>query len=73
MNWQNVEETQAAGNQFILGDLAKVLTHIEQSTMGSESEEDFGNLFEDLRLDQLQAGQIRERQKRTHCKSTLKP
>ena len=29
-------------NQFILGDLAKVLTHIEQSTMGSESEEDFG-------------------------------
>jgi type I restriction enzyme M protein len=37
-------------NQFILGDLAKVLTHIEQSTMGSESEEDFGNLFEDLDL-----------------------
>jgi type I restriction enzyme M protein len=29
-------------NNFILGDLAKVLTHIEQSTMGSESEEDFG-------------------------------
>ena len=37
-------------NQFILGDLAKVLTHIEQSTMGSESEEDFGNLFSDLDL-----------------------
>ncbi len=37
-------------NNFILGDLAKVLTHIEQSTMGFESEEDFGNLFSDLDL-----------------------
>ncbi|MBC5837756.1 type I restriction-modification system subunit M [Flavobacterium muglaense] len=37
-------------NNFILGDLAKVLTHIEQSTMGSESEDDFGNLFSDLDL-----------------------
>jgi len=37
-------------NNFILGDLAKILTHIEQSTMGSESEEDFGNLFSDLDL-----------------------
>ena len=37
-------------NQFILGDLSKVLTHIEQSTMGSESQDDFGNLFEDLDL-----------------------
>lgn len=37
-------------HQFILSDLAKVLTGIEQSTMGSESEEDFGNLFADLDL-----------------------
>ena len=37
-------------HNFILGDLAAVLTHIEQSTMGSESEEDFGNLFSDLDL-----------------------
>jgi len=43
-------------NQFILGDLAKVLTHIEQSTMGSESEEDFGNLFEDLDLTSSKLG-----------------
>jgi type I restriction enzyme M protein len=41
------EETQAENN-FILGDLAAVLTHIEQSTMGAESEDDFGNLFADL-------------------------
>jgi len=43
-------------NQFILGDLTKVLTHIEQSTMGSESEEDFGNLFEDLDLTSSKLG-----------------
>ena len=43
-------------NNFILGDLAKVLTHIEQSTMGSESEEDFGNLFEDLDLTSSKLG-----------------
>lgn len=43
-------------NQFILGDLAKVLTHIEQSTMGTESEEDFGNLFEDLDLTSSKLG-----------------
>lgn len=43
-------------HQFILGDLANVLTHIEQSTMGSESEEDFGNLFEDLDLSSSKLG-----------------
>ena len=43
-------------HQFILSDLAKVLTHIEQSTMGSESEEDFGNLFEDLDLTSSKLG-----------------
>jgi type I restriction enzyme M protein len=37
-------------NNFILGDLARVLTHIEQGTMGTESEEDFGNLFSGLDL-----------------------
>ena len=43
-------------HQFILDDLAKVLAHIEQSTMGSESEEDFGNLFEDLDLTSSKLG-----------------
>ncbi|MCL4170392.1 UNVERIFIED_CONTAM: hypothetical protein GTU68_019368, partial [Idotea baltica] len=43
-------------SKFILGDLAKVLSHIEQSTMGSESEEDFGNLFEDLDLTSSKLG-----------------
>ncbi len=43
-------------HKFILDDLTKVLTHIEQSTMGSESEEDFGNLFEDLDLTSSKLG-----------------
>ncbi|MEY3444371.1 MAG: hypothetical protein RLZZ519_2652, partial [Bacteroidota bacterium] len=43
-------------SKFILADLAKVLTNIEQSTMGSESEEDFGNLFEDLDLGSSKLG-----------------
>ncbi len=43
-------------NKFILGDLAKVLAGIEQSTMGAESEEDFGNLFEDLDLTSSKLG-----------------
>ena len=45
---------------FILGDLAKVLASIEQSTMGSESEEDFGNLFEDLDLTSSKLGKTEE-------------
>ncbi len=43
-------------SKFILDDLARVLTHIEQSTMGAESEEDFGNLFEDLDLTSSKLG-----------------
>ena len=44
------------GDNFILDDLTKVLTNIEQSTMGTESEEDFGNLFEDLDLTSSKLG-----------------
>jgi type I restriction enzyme M protein len=48
--------SSATGNKFILDDLSKVLTNIEQSTMGSESEEDFGHLFEDLDLTSSKLG-----------------
>tara|TARA_R110002111_G_scaffold132152_2_gene197766 strand:+ start:13531 stop:15030 length:1500 start_codon:yes stop_codon:yes gene_type:complete len=47
-------------HQFILGDLANVLTSIEQSTMGSESEDDFGNLFEDLDLTSSKLGKTED-------------
>lgn len=43
-------------SKFILDDLNKVLTNIEQSTQGAESEEDFGNLFEDLDLTSSKLG-----------------
>jgi type I restriction enzyme M protein len=43
-------------HKFILGDLTKVLTHIEQSTMGTDSEEDFSHLFEDLDLTSSKLG-----------------
>jgi len=37
-------------DNFILGDLGDILKHIESSTMGHDSEEDFEGLFEDLDL-----------------------
>ena len=41
---------------FILGDLTNILNHIEQSTMGTESEDDFNALFEDLDLTSTKLG-----------------
>lgn len=46
----------ATDNNFILGDLAKILKSIEQSTLGTDSEDDFENLFEDLDLDSSKLG-----------------
>ncbi|RLA72707.1 MAG: type I restriction-modification system subunit M [Epsilonproteobacteria bacterium] len=48
------------GDNFILGDLQKILTNIEQSTMGTQSEEDFDNLFEDLDLTSTKLGKTEE-------------
>ncbi|MCG8329981.1 MAG: type I restriction-modification system subunit M [Chitinophagales bacterium] len=42
--------------QFILDDLANILNSIEQSTMGTESEDDFDKLFEDLDLTSTKLG-----------------
>jgi type I restriction enzyme M protein len=41
---------------FILEDLQKILTNIQLSTMGTESEEDFDNLFEDMDLNSTKLG-----------------
>jgi len=41
---------------FILGDLTQILKHIEQSTMGTQSEDEFINLFEDLDLTSTKLG-----------------
>lgn len=42
--------------KFILADLTKILRNIEQSTLGTASEEDFSNLFEDLDLTSSKLG-----------------
>lgn len=43
-------------SNYILEDLKDVLNHIEQSTMGTASEEDFNALFEDLDLNSTKIG-----------------
>src|SRR5690606_21347873 len=43
-------------SNFILADLTKILHNIEQSTMGTASEDDFDNLFEDLDLTSTKLG-----------------
>ena len=48
------------GDTFILEDLTTILRNIEQSTMGTESEDDFGNLFEDLDLTSTKLGKTDE-------------
>jgi type I restriction enzyme M protein len=49
------EEADLKSN-FILGDLAKILSNIEQSTMGTDSQDEFDNLFEDLDLTSTKLG-----------------
>ena len=43
-------------DNFILGELQTILDNIERSTMGTESEDDFGNLFSELDLDSSKLG-----------------
>ena len=48
--------SQATESNFILDDLSTILNNIEQSTMGTESEDDFDKLFEDLDLSSTKLG-----------------
>jgi type I restriction enzyme M protein len=47
-------------SNFILEDLQSILVSIEQSTMGTESEDDFNKLFEDLDLSSTKLGRSPE-------------
>ena len=47
-------------NNFILEDLQKILTNIQLSTMGTDSEDDFDNLFEDMDLNSTKLGKTSE-------------
>ncbi|MDV5226069.1 type I restriction-modification system subunit M N-terminal domain-containing protein [Providencia rettgeri] len=49
-------DPKGVGQGFILEDLSKILRGIEQSTLGSESVDDFSNLFEDLDLTSSKLG-----------------
>lgn len=50
------EEEETNTDSFILGDLANVLRNIEQSTAGTDSEDDFNKLFEDINLTSAKLG-----------------
>lgn len=54
------DDEDAVKPNFILEDLQKILTAIQLSTMGTESEEDFDNLFEDMDLNSSKLGKTPE-------------
>ena len=54
------EIAKRGANSFILEDLTSILRSIEQTTMGTESEDDFVHLFEDLDLTSTKLGKTVE-------------
>lgn len=56
--WNNRNENTA--DNFILDDLQKILKNIESSTMWTESEDDFDDLFSDLDLTSQKLGKTAE-------------
>ena len=61
-------ENESNTSTFILEDLANILRNIEQSTMGTESEDDFDNLFEDLDLTSTKLGKTEKDKNETIAK-----
>ena len=53
---QQDDNNRGETHNFILGDLTKILKNIEQSTLGTDSADDFVNLFEDLDLTSFKLG-----------------
>ena len=58
-------------SNFILEDLQSILVSIEQSTMGTESEDDFNKLFEDLDLSSTKLGRSTEEIGRASCRERV--
>ena len=54
------EDDEEAESNFILEDLQTILNSIEQSTMGTDSEDDFNQLFEDMDLNSSKLGRTPE-------------
>lgn len=55
-NNDELDQFDESKTNFILEDLQKILTNIQLSTMGTDSEEDFDNLFEDMDLNSTKLG-----------------
>jgi len=59
-NEDDVDKFDESKTHFILEDLQKILINIQLSTMGTDSEEDFDNLFEDMDLNSSKLGKTPE-------------
>jgi type I restriction enzyme M protein len=59
-NSDDVDRFDETKTNFILEDLQKILINIQLSTMGTESEEDYENLFEDMDLNSTKLGKSAE-------------
>jgi type I restriction enzyme M protein len=59
-NNESIDQFDESKTNFILEDLQKILTNIQLSTMGTDSEEDFDNLFEDMDLNSTKLGKTPE-------------
>ena len=58
----------AQPGSFVLGELTEVLNNIQRSTMGTASEEDFDNLFEDMDLTSTKLGRTEQSKNDLICK-----
>ncbi|MDQ6478865.1 type I restriction-modification system subunit M [Dyadobacter sp. LHD-138] len=56
----NSDGEEGSASNFILEELQRILTNIQLSTMGTASEEDFDNLFEDMDLTSSKLGKTPE-------------
>jgi type I restriction enzyme M protein len=60
----NEDREEIYGEAFILEDLERVLKNIERSTLGTDSQDDFDNLFYDIDLNSTKIGKsVEERNK----------
>jgi type I restriction enzyme M protein len=59
-NEEDVDKFDESKTNFILEDLQKILLNIQLSTMGTDSEEDYENLFEDMDLNSSKLGKTPE-------------
>ncbi len=57
---EDADALDESKTNFILEDLQKILINIQLSTMGTDSEEDFDNLFEDMDLNSTKLGKTPE-------------